>query len=124
MMQRTLKNKTYKAFVNAFAGLGYFFRNERNGKIQSLMAIGAIISGIALHITSTEWMAILLCLSLVLSLEMLNSSIEKLCDFIHPSFNKKIGIIKDVAAGSVLFGALISGLIGAFIFLPKLWRLI
>ncbi len=35
---------------------------------------------------------------IALFVELLNTSIELLCDFIHPEYNKDIGDIKDVAA--------------------------
>jgi len=50
----------------------------------------------------------------------LNSSIEGIADFIHPDFHTKIGYIKDVAAGAVLFAALIAIIIAAMIYIPYL----
>ena len=66
-------------------------------------------------------MAVLLCIGGVLSAEMLNSALERLCHYIQPSFNLQIKLIKDMAAGAVLIICIISAIIGALIFLPKLW---
>lgn len=122
--KRTAQNKRQitltKAFGFAFYGLFLFFKMERNGKIQLALALLVIACGIALQITSHEWIYILLCIAAVLSLEMLNSVLEKLCDVICADFNPSIKIIKDVSAGAVLLTSIISAVIAAIIFLPKI----
>ena len=124
IMEQKKKNITYKVFKNAFAGLNYFFRKEPNGRTQFIIAVLIVILGIFLNITKYEWIAVLLCIGTVLSAEMMNSAIEKLCDYSQPLFNLQIKIIKDVAAGAVLFISIISAIIGALIFFPKLWQLL
>lgn len=59
--------------------------------------------GFYVGITPTEWILQILCCGLVLTVESLNTAIEKICDFIHPDYHKKIGTIKDVSAGAVGF---------------------
>ena len=113
----------FSAFGNAFNGLFYFFRHERNGKIQLTVAIVAICFALYYHVSIMEWTAVLLCIGAVLSLEMLNSAVEKLCDLVQPSFHPVIKIVKDVAAGAVLFASIISVVIAALIFLPKILHL-
>jgi diacylglycerol kinase len=49
---------------------------------------------------------------------MLNTAIEKLADKTHPEQHPQIGLVKDVAAGAVLWASVISVIIGAVIFLP------
>lgn len=115
------RNKMYRAFKNALAGLGYFFRHERNGRIQLVLGGVTIFFSVKLHISRVEWMIVLLCSGCVLFAEMINSALEKLCDHIEPSFHLQIKIIKDIAAAAVLFISIISAIIGAFIFLPRLW---
>ena len=44
---------------------------------------------------------VLLATAIVIIAEMFNTTIELLCDFIEEKQNEKIGIIKDVAAGTV-----------------------
>ena len=67
-----------------------------------------------------EWMIQLTVIGLVLVAEALNTAIEKMADFIHPDFHDKIGTIKDIAAGSAGFAAIISIIIGCIIYIPKI----
>jgi diacylglycerol kinase (ATP) len=60
-----------------------------------------------------------LAFGLVLGIESLNTAVEKLADFVHPEFHNKIGFIKDIAAGAVLFAALAAIAIGLLIYVPK-----
>lgn len=110
-----------KGFVYAFNGLVVFFRNERNGKVQLMMSILVVAAGFWLHISAAEWMTVLACIAAVLSLEMVNSAIEKLCNLVQPGFHPAVRDIKDIAAGAVLWVAILSTIIGAIIFLPKIW---
>lgn len=109
-----------KTFANAFNGVQYFFKNERNGKIQAGTAILVLIAGFYLKLSSTEWIIILVCIAAVIGLEMLNSAIEQLCNLVHKEYHPSIKIIKDMAAGAVLFAAVISATAGLIIFLPKI----
>lgn len=115
------KQPLLKAFGNAFNGLKYFFKKERNGKIQASVAIAVVIAGLYLHLSTAEWVATFLCICIVLVLEMLNSAIEHLCNLVHSEYHPSIKIIKDVGAGAVLFASIISSIIGMIIFLPKIF---
>src|SRR5437868_13353920 len=75
------------AFYHAFKGLHNFFLRERNGKIQLLIGCTIVATAFAFKISPIEWVIILLCIGLVLALEMINSAIEKLCDFVHRDFH-------------------------------------
>lgn len=116
--------KLLYAFRNAFAGLNYFFKHESNGRIQLIIGSLTITGSILFRISRLEWVAVLFCIGAVLSAEMMNSALEKLCNHIHPSFHLQIKIVKDVAAGAVLFISITSAIIGALIFFPKIWQLL
>ena len=88
--------------------------------VQLFIGICTVIAGFALKISAVEWMLQTLAIGLVLSVEGLNTAIEKIADFIHPEFNEKIGFIKDIAAGAVFFAALTAIIIGSIIYIPKL----
>ncbi len=113
-----------KSFGYAFQGVGYFFRNERNGRLQVLIAGCVFLAGILLSISITEWLIILLFTALVISLEMFNSALEKLCDHISPDWHPHIKVIKDMAAGAVLWASILSLLAGLCIFIPKIMQII
>ena len=108
----------------ALQGWASFFRKEANGQIQLFIAVMVIICGFALRVSITEWMILLSCIGVVVSLEMINSAIEKICDHIHPHFHPVIGTIKDIAAGAVLWAAIIAAIIGLLIFIPRLIQLL
>lgn len=109
-----------KGFVYAINGLVVFFRHERNGRIQLFVAIAVVLLGWGLRISKAEWIVVLGCIATVLSFEMINSAIEKLCNLVHPKYHPAVKTIKDISAGAVLFVAISTAIIGAIIFLPKI----
>jgi diacylglycerol kinase len=114
-MKRFIKSVGY-----AINGWRLFFAEEKNGQLQIIAAIAVIILGFTLHIGLSEWQIILLCIVGVLTLEMMNSALEKVIDLMHPEQHPEIKWIKDVAAGAVLLAAIASAIIGVIIFLPKI----
>lgn len=74
-----------------------------------------------MHISNVEWMFQFFAIGLVISTEALNTAIEKIADYIHPEFDHKIGVIKDIGAGAVLFAAIFGLIILCFIYVPKLY---
>ena len=109
-----------KSFGYAWQGVRYCFCYEKNFKVQLCIAIITFTGGLYFRISSHEWLTILFCSTLVLSLEMINTTIEKLSNEISQSINPVIKQIKDVAAGAVLLSSIISFIIGTIIFLPKI----
>ena len=114
------KQSFIKSLGHAIDGLLVFFGKERNGQIQGTIAVMVVIAGFFLGLKPTEWIAILLCIAMVLSLEMINTALEKLSDMVEPNFNPLIKTIKDVAAAAVLWATIISVAIGLIVFLPKI----
>ena len=93
---------------------------EDSIKAQLFFAIIAIFLGFYFDISPTEWMIQFLVIGLVLVSESLNTAIEKIADFVHPDYHKKIGFIKDIAAGGPSFAAIISLIIFSIIYIPKI----
>ncbi len=110
----------FNSVMFALQGMKHFFSGDRNGKIQVVLGVAAIALGFALSISSYQWLLVLFCIGLVISLEMINSSIEKYCDMITTDFHPGIRIIKDVAAGAVLVASITSLIIGLIIFIPAI----
>src|SRR4030095_44488 len=116
--------KFFNAVLFALQGIKQFFSRDKNGKIQLVIGIVAIILGFTVSLTSYQWLLVLLCIGMVISLEMINSAIEKYCDLVTTDFHPGIKIIKDVAAGAVLVASLMSLVIGLIIFIPALVKLL
>lgn len=117
------KQSLYKAVVNAFSGMKYFFLHERNGKLQLLVSVFAVALAVGLRLNKTETVITTVCCALVLSLEMINTAIENLCNVVQEEYHPLIKIIKDVAAGAVLLVSIASVAIGLIIFFPKIFNL-
>lgn len=108
-----------KSIGFAFKGAYKLITTEHSVMVQSTIAVLLIIAGFIFEISRIEWMMQLLAFGLVLGIESLNTAVEKLADFIHPEFHNKIGFIKDIAAGAVLFSAMAAIAIGLLIYVPK-----
>lgn len=99
-------------------GVKLIFRNERNFRIDIIVAILVVIAGFLFKISHTDWIAISLVISMVFTAEVLNSAIEALCDTVSQDFKVNIKYAKDVSAGAVLISALVSIITGLIVFLP------
>ena len=103
----------------AFKGAVKLITTEHSVMAQFSIGILLIILGVYFNITKTEWLFQTLAIGLVLSIEGLNTAVEKIADFVHPKFHERIGFIKDIAAGAVFFAAMTAIAIGIIIYLPK-----
>ena len=110
--------------MHAFRGLGLLFTKERNAQVHLLALVIVLTLAFLLPLSALEWIAILICCGLVISLEALNSAIERMCDEMVPNFNPRIRDIKDLAAAAVLWAALIAIVVAGIIFLPKISALL
>lgn len=113
-----------KSFWFAITGLVHAIYIERNLKIHfGALIVVCITAGIT-HCTPIEWSLLILCFSVVIGLETMNTAIEKNCDMTTTYYSSEIRIIKDVAAGAVFFASVCSAVIGCIILLPKILELI
>jgi diacylglycerol kinase (ATP) len=104
-----------------FAVKGAFklITTEHSVMVQSSLAVLMTVAGFYFKIDRYEWMMQILAFGLVLGVESLNTAVEKIADFVHPKYHERIGFIKDIAAGAVMFAALAAVAIGLFIYVPK-----
>ena len=108
-----------KSIGYAFKGAVKLITTEHSVMTQFSIGILLLFFGVYFNITKTEWLFQTLAIGLVLSIEGLNTAVEKVADFIHPNYHERIGFIKDIAAGAVFFAALTAIAIGVIIYLPK-----
>ena len=124
-MENKWKNKNFKDSVkNAFNGIMYILKNERNFRIQIIAALLVIIASFVLRLELIEIAIIVLVIFLVLLLEFIHSAIEIVIDMYTEEYNEKAKVAKDISAGAVTLTALMSVIIGIIIFLPKILKYI
>lgn len=122
--QKSSWAKFIAGFRYAFAGLWYALRTQRNMRVHVLIALIAIILGIILRISAIEFALIFVAITGVFISEMFNTVIELCVDLASPNYHPLAKIAKDVSAGAVLLSAMLSVVIGLFVFIPHLWMLI
>lgn len=120
MLHKIAGMRFLKSFKYALRGIKHCSVSEKNFRMQLVIAAITFFFGIALRISTAEWLAILFCSALVLGLEMVNTTIEKLSDIITKSTHLAIKQVKDIAAGAVCLVSIISFITGCIIFLPKI----
>jgi diacylglycerol kinase len=111
-------NDRKNAFIYALSGLWQAFKKEAHIKIHFLAAIVVISAGLYFSITKYEWLAVSICIVLVIASELINTAMEKLCDIVMPDQHPTIKYIKDIMATVVLLTCILSVITGLVIFLP------
>jgi diacylglycerol kinase (ATP) len=109
----------YKSVGYAFRGMILLLKTESSIQVQFSVALLLTFAGFYFDISSTEWMIQTFAIVLVMSLEALNTGIEKICDFVHKDFEIRIGVIKDISAGAVAIAALGAFVVILILYLPK-----
>jgi diacylglycerol kinase (ATP) len=107
-----------KSVSYALKGALKLITTEHSVMVQFFLGILVTIAGFYFGISKTEWLFQTLAIGLVMSIEGLNTAVEKIADFIHPNYHERIGFIKDIAAGAVFFAALTAIVIGLIIYIP------
>ncbi|MDQ0476471.1 diacylglycerol kinase family protein [Chryseobacterium sp. MDT2-18] len=110
------KPPIHRSFWNAIKGVIWMLKSERNFQIEVLALLINLFLIVYLKVTEFEATIILVVSFSVLSLEILNTCVEKICDIIQPEYDERIKIIKDIAAGSVFLMAIASAIVGVLIY--------
>ena len=106
----------YKSLLYSIKGIFWMLKSERNFQLEVFALIINLFLIVYFKLNSTDVALILLVCFLVLIAETINTAIEKICDFVEPNFNKKIGLIKDIAAGAVILATLLSIITGILVY--------
>jgi len=112
--------KRIRSFGHALAGWLVALRTEANFQIQVVAAVVAVAASWYFNVSTTEWLIVILTIAGVLAMELVNSAIERLADWVQPAHDARIKVIKDLAAGAVLLVACAAAIVGLIIFVPKI----
>ncbi|HHT01719.1 MAG TPA: diacylglycerol kinase family protein [Firmicutes bacterium] len=108
------------SFRDALRGLGAVWRAERNFRIHTAAAYGVLWGAWLLGLSFLEWVALVLTIGLVLTMEVWNTVLEAVVDLSSPEWNDLARWTKDAAAGAVFLAAAGAIATGVLVFGPRL----
>lgn len=106
----------HKSLWNSVKGVIWMLKSERNFQIEIFALLINLFLIVYFRLSPVDTALILIVCFAVLSLEIINTCIEKVCDIIQPEFDERIKIIKDSAAGAVLLMAIVSVFVGILVY--------
>lgn len=112
------------SFIYAWTGLKHAIRHEQNMKIHILIAIIMISFAFILKISLYEKLILLLVIGIVISLEVVNTAVERVVDLVTKEYHPMAKIAKDVSAGAVLIFSIFAIVIGILIFYSPIVELV
>jgi diacylglycerol kinase (ATP) len=109
-----------KSFFHAFSGLGDILSTEHNAWIHAVLTVLSLSLSIWLRIHFTEFVLIIIVITLVWVAEAFNTVLEIVVDMVSPRYSKAAKRAKDIAAGAVLVASIGAAAVGFCIFVPPL----
>lgn len=105
-----------KSFGFAIQGFRTALRTERNIRVMLAAGAVAVIAGIIVRLDPVSWAVVLVCCGVVISAELINTSIETVVDLVSPEYHPLAGRAKDIAAAAVWILCVFAAVIGAIVF--------
>ena len=110
--------------THAWRGIRLLVKNVHNLWGHAFFGALAIYLGFILCISNVEWVLIVFAIGFVFVTEALNTAIEIDMDLTSPEYHPFARDTKDLAAGAVLLSVITAIIVGAIIFLPKIFVLL
>ncbi|MCO7175687.1 diacylglycerol kinase family protein [Sporolactobacillus kofuensis] len=104
-----------ESFKDAISGFVNAFIQERNLHIQIVAAIFVIVFSLIIHIHFVELLIVFVLIGGVISLELMNTAIERVVDLVTQEQHPMAKAAKDTAAAAVWWFSVISAVIYLFI---------
>lgn len=112
--------KLRASFKMALSGTRFVWQHEQNFRIQIGMGVIVLLLMLILDVQLPEVIVLLLLIMSVLTLEILNTVVEKFIDVIEPRIHGYVRVIKDMMAAAVFLASIGSSVVGLVIFYPYL----
>jgi diacylglycerol kinase (ATP) len=103
--------RIHAATLNTFRGLSQALRTEASLREECAVLAIALPLGAFVAPSVAWYVALIGVVLIVLSVELLNTGIEKLADHVTPEWNRDIGIVKDIGSAAVFCVLLLAGLV-------------
>lgn len=112
--------KLLRKFGYAIKGLRTSIKEEKSLVIHLIIAFLTLIVGMILQLNTISWAIVIVVIAIVISSELINTTIENLVDMVSFKFNFNAKKIKDVAAASTLILAICAIIVAFLIFIPRI----
>lgn len=116
-------SKFISSVRDALAGIVHALLVERHMQIHFVAASLVTLFAFLLSVSKLEWLVLIMTIGMTISLELVNTAIERVVDLVSERFHPLAKAAKDCAAGAVLISAIASVIIGCIIFIPRLLEL-
>ena len=113
----------YNSLKNAWRGFYKAFLTQRNLRLELFIGIVVIIAGYLFNFDFLRQVIVIVTVLLVLSFEMVNTSIEAMVDATHPDRGEVAKFSKDTAATAMLLVSILALIVGIYLFVPIFWSL-
>ena len=104
----------------AWAGLRMAWGKEKSLRTHAMAAMAVVAILLWTHSPAYWWAVMALTIGLVISTELINTSVETLADHLHPQRHEGIKVAKDVAAGAVLIASVVALVVAASFVLDQM----
>ncbi len=117
------RNLNTKSVINiikySINGIRTYMEEGKSFVLYSFAAILEIIFGFIFKVNGLEWILIICMLGVLLSVELLNTGIERACDAITTEYNPLIEKAKDCGSGATFVIFIVTVILNIIIFYPK-----
>ncbi len=103
--------RIFSATINSLRAIGFGFRREPALREEMILLVAGLLLGLVVAPSVAWYVAMIGALLVLLSIEFLNTAIEKLSDHVTPEHHIQIGRIKDYGSASVFCGICLAGLV-------------
>lgn len=109
------------SFSHAFDGIAYNIKTQIHFRFHLIATFVVVILGVVYKVTPFEWIVLILLTTNVMAAEAMNTAIEETCNMMHPEIRPHARFAKHTAAASVLILSIGAAVVGAIIFIPKIF---
>lgn len=109
-----------RKFRDAGVGILQGIKGQSSFIVHLPMAAAVIGLGLVLRVPLTQFALLLICIAVVLSAELFNSSLEYLSRAVTDQYDAHIERALNIASGAVLVASILSAVIGLLILGPRL----
>lgn len=118
--RRDLNTKSLMNIVKySLNGIKTYMEEGKSFILYSFAAILEVIFGFIFKVNGLEWILIICMLGVLLSIELLNTGIERACDAITKEYNPLIKAAKDCGSGATFIIFIVMVILNIIIFYPK-----